>query len=120
MRRTLLNDGWTVRRKANGFDELGVGTEETAVTLPHDALLGSPRSPAGSPATGYYTGGAWEYRRVLERPRAESETAVLLEFEGVYRDALVLVNDNVVAQRPNGYAGFRCRSTTCCARGRTI
>ena len=103
MRRTLLNDGWTVRPKSNRFEErLGVGAAGRAVTLPHDALLGSPRDPGGNAATAFYTGGEWEYTRELER----SAETVSLEFEGVYRDGVVFVNDNVVAHRPNGYTGF--------------
>ena len=103
MRRTLLNDGWTVRPKSNKFEErLGVGEPGAAVTLPHDALLGSPRVPEGNAATAFYGGGEWEYLRELGR----SAETIYLEFEGVYRDGLVFVNDTVVAHRPNGYTGF--------------
>jgi beta-galactosidase len=83
---------------------MGLGPPGTSVTLPHDALLGSGRSSTAGPATGYYVGGEWEYHRPLDWPTgAES---VYLEFEGVYRDAIVYVNDNPVAHRPNGYVGF--------------
>ncbi len=105
MRRTLLADGWTVHRRSSAFEErLGLGPEGVPVTLPHDAMLGSGRSPSGTAATAFYAGGEWEYRRTLERPSKTG--SVCLEFEGVYRDALVLVNDNPVAHRPNGYTGF--------------
>jgi beta-galactosidase len=105
MRRTLLNDGWTVRAKSARLeDRLGIGTVGTEVTLPHDAMLGSARSPSGDAASAFYEGGEWEYRRTLERARGAG--SVYLEFEGVYRDAIVFVNDNPVAHRPNGYVGF--------------
>jgi beta-galactosidase len=105
LRRTLLHDGWTVHPRSSAFEErLGLGPEGVPVTLPHDAMLGSARSPSGTAATAFYAGGEWEYRRSLERPRLPGP--VYLEFEGVYRDALVLVNDNPVAKRPNGYTGF--------------
>jgi beta-galactosidase len=103
MRRTLLNDGWTVRPKSNRFEErLGAGAPGTPVTLPHDALLESPRIPDGNPATAFYTGGEWEYTRDIDR----SAETVFLEFEGIYRDGLVFVDDTVVAHRPSGYTGF--------------
>ena len=103
MRRTLLNDGWTVRPKSNRFEErVGTGQPGSPVTLPHDALLGSPRLPDGNAATAFYVGGEWEYERELER----SAETMFLEFEGVYRDGVVSVNDMVVAHRPNGYTGF--------------
>lgn len=107
MRRTLLNDGWTVRSKSNRFEErLGGGAPGAEVTLPHDAMLGTGRSPSGTAAAAFYQGAEWDYRRTLERPAGAGDTTVLLEFEGVYRDALVSVNDNVVAQRASGYTGF--------------
>ena len=109
MHKKLLNDRWTVQPKANRFGEsVGLFTAPAAVTLPHDALLDAPRSPQGGPATAYYSGGAWEYRRTLQ-PSELQGSIVYLEFEGIYRDALVFVNDNLVAQRPNGYVGFLTR-----------
>ena len=68
MRRTPLNDGWTFRPKVDRFAELiGAGAEWAPVTLPHDAMIGTrPRSPAAGPATGYFPGGVWEYRRTLD------------------------------------------------------
>jgi beta-galactosidase len=101
----LFIDGWTVRAPSSAFEErLGLGHDTVPVTLPHDAMLASARSRSGSAATAFYEGGEWEYRRVLE-PLPEGRS-VYLEFEGVYRDALVFVNQNPVAHRPNGYSGF--------------
>jgi beta-galactosidase len=107
MRRSLLNDGWSVRRKTNRFTErMGTGPDAEPVTLPHDALIGAPRSPSGDPATAFFPAGTWEYLRTLELPRDEAGTSVSLEFEGVYRDASVYVNDSLAAHRPSGYSGF--------------
>ena len=119
MRRDSLNDDWTVRQKTNRFAErMGQGVEPEAVTLPHDALIGTERSPSGSPASAYFPGGVWEYRRTFELGLQDAaDTCVLLEFEGVYRDALVFVNDKCGSPRVR--AGTRaswCRSTTCSAR----
>ncbi len=105
MRRTPLNDHWLVRPKVNRFAELtGETAEWSAVTLPHDAMIGAERSPSASAASGYFVGGDWQYRRGLE---AAVDTAVaMLEFEGVYRDAVVFVNGAVAARRPYGYSNF--------------
>ena len=106
MRRTPFNDGWTFRPKVDRFAELsGAGAEWEPVTLPHDAVIGTDRSPDAGPATGYFPGGAWEYRRTLERG-AEDAVTTMLEFEGVYRDAVVTVNGSVAGHRPSGYSGF--------------
>jgi beta-galactosidase len=107
MRRTSFNDSWTVRQKTNRFAErMGLGAEPDSVTLPHDALLGAERSPSGSPASAYFPGGVWEYRRSLVLAPEDADSCVMLEFEGVYRDALVFVNDSLAAHRSGGYSDF--------------
>ena len=107
MRRTLFNDGWTFRpQPLDRFAELmGPGAGLTPVTLPHDAVIGTERSPDAGPATGYFPGGNWEYRRTLERT-AHDATTTTLEFEAVYRDAVVTVNGSVAVHQPSGYTGF--------------
>ena len=108
MRRTSFNDHWTVGVKANSFAEMisGSGSEPTAVRLPHDALIGAERSASGHAATAYFPSGTWEYKKSFELSPDDAGSAVILEFEGVYRDASVRVNGSVVAHRPNGYANF--------------
>jgi beta-galactosidase len=108
MRRTPFNDGWTVGAKANSFAELiaGGGSAPLPVMLPHDAMIGTERSPAGHAATAYFPSGNWEYKKSFELSPGDAGSAVYLEFDGVYRDALVRVNDTVVAHRPGGYTDF--------------
>jgi len=108
MRRTPFNDGWTVGAKANSFAELiaGAGSAPLRVTLPHDAMIAAERSPAGHGATAYFPSGNWEYKKSFEVSPDDTGSAVYLEFDGVYRDALVRVNDAVVAHRPGGYSDF--------------
>ena len=68
MRRTSLNDGWTVRQNTNPFlERMGLGPEPEQVTLPHDAVISVPRSPSGSGPSAYFPGGTWEYQRTLRR-----------------------------------------------------
>jgi beta-galactosidase len=108
MRRTSFNDGWTVGPKANSFMEMiaGPGSEPALVTLPHDAMIGTERSPAGRAATAFYPGGSWEYKKSFEVPAEDEGKAIFVEFEGVYRDAQVRVNGTLIAHRPFGYSGF--------------
>ena len=56
-------------------------------------------------ASGYFVGGNWEYRRTLD-VSADDAAVMTLEFEGVYRDAVVSVNGTVAAHRPYGYSNF--------------
>jgi beta-galactosidase len=106
MRRLSLNDNWSVRPKLNRFAELSGATAEwTAVTLPHDAMIAGERSPSAGAQSGYYVGGSWDYRRALEIA-ADDPAVQVLEFEGVYRDAVVTVNGSLAAHRPYGYSNF--------------
>ena len=71
MRRIPFNDGWTVGPKANSFMEMivGPGSEPARVTLPHDAMIGTERTPAGHAATAFFPSGSWEYgSRSSSRP----------------------------------------------------
>ena len=119
VRRSPLNDGWTVRPKTNRFTErMGTGPEPAPVTLPHDALIGVERLPSGDAASAYFPAGTWEYRRTLELPIDDGGTSVSLEFEGVYRDARVLRERQPGRPPARRLFGLRRgRSTTCSVSG---
>lgn len=107
MIREAFDTGWEYRPKVSPFDT-GSAVKWSSVTLPHDALHGLPRnsdSEEGS-ATGYAPGGVFEYRKEFAVPPEWAERAVLFDFEGVYRDAVVFINGEYVTHEPNGYAPF--------------
>ncbi|KAA9110880.1 glycoside hydrolase family 2 TIM barrel-domain containing protein [Microbacterium rhizomatis] len=112
MRSTPFLTGWSVSPKRGLFDGLGADAAPAqAVTLPHDAMIGYERSadaPSGE-HSGYFPGGAVQYTRTLEVDASEADLVHTLVFDGVYRDAMVYVNDEFAAQRPNGYARFAVR-----------
>ena len=112
MSRIQFNDGWTVGPNVSVFSEItGGATDVIAVELPHDAMLGLPRSPQApsGPSAGYFESGAVVYRKKFMAPDEWRSRIIELEFHGVYRDAAVFLNGVLVAQRPNGYAPFRAR-----------
>jgi beta-galactosidase len=106
MQRVSLNDNWSVREKVNRFAEIfGAPPDWQSVTLPHDAMISGERAPSAAAANGYFTGGNWEYRRSLDLS-TDDAPVMMVEFEGVYRDAVVSVNGTVAARRPYGYSNF--------------
>ena len=111
--RTLFNDGWSYRTKATAFQELGgaSGAEWTEIVLPHDAIIGSPRTPDAprGETTGYFSGGAFEYRRTLHVPETDRGKLIALEFGGVHRNANVYVNGVLAGQDAFGYSRFTVR-----------
>ncbi|WP_374975687.1 glycoside hydrolase family 2 TIM barrel-domain containing protein [Microbacterium trichothecenolyticum] len=108
MGRHSFNEGWTVRPKASIFFELGgTAPDAVAVTLPHDALIGEDRAAGNGRDSGFFPGGAFQYEKAFEVPEEWVNRHVELEFDGVYRDAVVFINDRFAGQRPSGYAVFR-------------
>ncbi len=112
MSTNTLNDGWAVRPKVSAFAELGGGAGDwTPVQLPHDALISAARTPEapGGAATGYFPSGAFEYKRSLQVPVDDAGKIIVLEFGGVYRDAMVYVNGALAGQHAFGYSRFTVR-----------
>ncbi|MFI5897813.1 glycoside hydrolase family 2 TIM barrel-domain containing protein [Actinoplanes sp. NPDC051513] len=110
MARIPFNADWSVKPKVSSFSDL-IGGDSSArtVMLPHDAMVSLPRSATAGegPSTGYFPGGAVEYSKALHVPEQWRRRRVSLEFEAVYRDAMVFVNGSFAGQRRNGYTTFR-------------
>jgi hypothetical protein len=109
---TSFNGGWRWRPKANMFLEMiGKIPDWQDVVLPHDALLGTERSPDNRPGapTAFYPSGSFEYVKTFRAPEGYRDGRVEVEFDGVYRHAVVYVNGVFAGQRPSGYTPFRVR-----------
>ena len=91
MKKTDFCQGWTCNGKP--------------VTLPHDATLHGVRSadaPSGS-AGAYFPGGEYVYEKSFLRPDAAH---VMLQFEGVYKNAKVYLNGKEAGGAAYGYLPF--------------
>ena len=76
--------------------------------LPHDWSIELERKPdAPSKASGgYFQMGRGWYRKTFEAPETWSGKHVLIEFEGVYMNAEVWLNGNLLGRHPYGYTSF--------------
>ena len=107
MRRIPFTRGWETRPHANFYAEMvGAAAPWQAITLPHDASLGRQRDASHGAGAGYVPGGVYEYRTTLTAPEDYRGKRVLLDFEGVYRSAMVYVNGALAGQWATGYTGF--------------
>jgi beta-galactosidase len=109
MIREPFNDNWTVGPKKSAFEALMPGAgQPLAVRLPHDSMRDLQRSSTAENGahTGYYPGSHVSYEKSFDVPSDWRERSVTLEFEGIYRDAVIYINNDFVAQRPNGYSTF--------------
>lgn len=114
---------WVAAAAQMDFDD----SNWTKVTLPHDWAVTLPFSdnlnyrPAGKPddedlraAHGYKALGrefpdnsiGW-YRKRFTLPAADAGKRISIEFDGVFRDAVVMVNGYVLEREDSGYASFR-------------
>lgn len=109
MSKTLFTEEWFVRPKVSGFVDLMGGSEWEPVTLPHDAMIHFPRVAAGGagPSGAFFPGGEVEYSKSFHVPEDWRRQRVSVEFEGVYRDAMVYVNNEFAGQWRYGYSVFR-------------
>jgi beta-galactosidase len=84
------------------------------VHLPHDWAVELPFDPAADGSHGFHQLGvkyptnsvAW-YRRTFELPKSDQGKRIWLTFDGVFRDAAVLVNGWLVRHHEGGYYPFR-------------
>ncbi|GAB3301467.1 glycoside hydrolase family 2 TIM barrel-domain containing protein [Pseudoclavibacter terrae] len=107
MAREPFNRGWTVKPKTSIFAQIGgAGSAGVEVDLPHDALFGEQRSAANSGKNAYFPSGTYEYSKSFDVPAEYRGKRVSVEFQGVYRDAVVFVNNAYAGQRPFGYSAF--------------
>lgn len=109
MKKTLWNDGWKFWKEENAFSLVwSVPENAREVTLPHDAMLEEPADPESKNGgnTGFRSGGVYVYVKNLCPSKEDLAGELSLFFEGVYMNAAVYVDGQLVARRPYGYSGF--------------
>ena len=87
----------------------------TDLDLPHDWVISLPfKNDASLSSKGFYPIGrtypensvGW-YRRVFEVPAGDKDKRISVEFDGVYREALVVFNGYYIGHHRGGYDPFR-------------
>lgn len=103
------NTGWKFWEEKDAFALVwSVPENARDVTLPHDAMrlrAPNPDSPNGGD-TAYRDGGNYVYVKQFHAPEEWRARTVALKFEGVYMNALVYLNGQLVGKRPYGYSQF--------------
>lgn len=81
--------------------------------LPHDWSIELDRSadqPCGS-AGGYFPTGVGWYHKTFTAPPDWQGKKVFVEFEGVYMNAEIWLNEHLITRHPYGYTSFLCDLT---------
>ena len=77
------------------------------VHLPHDYVVEGTFDPNGDAThAALPTPRAW-YRKTFALPASDSGKSVWIDFDGVYRDAKVYLNGQLLGEHPGGYDTFR-------------
>jgi beta-galactosidase len=100
-----FNNDWTFNGRGSLFEQ-GSKKETVPVNLPNDLLLTTTRSAAGNPHLGYFGEGDWEYKKSFAVPADWAQRRATLQFDGVYRNAMVFVNNAFAGQFAAGYSLF--------------
>ncbi|WP_138750754.1 glycoside hydrolase family 2 TIM barrel-domain containing protein [Paenibacillus sinopodophylli] len=106
MIRQTFNQDWNAGPHTS-FTNMRPG-ETVPVTLPHDMTITKERDPqaVSSEKKGYYPDGTYDYTKKFVVPADYKEKRVTFEFEGVYSNAMVYINDDYAGQHPYGYSNF--------------
>lgn len=108
--RTLWNDGWQFAKLPLGSDYAGMqAAPKQPVLLPHDWLIAD--------ADHLYENGDGWYIKALPWRAEYADQRLYLSFDGVYMDADVLVNGQVIRTHRYGYTAFRVELTGHLAAG---
>lgn len=109
MQITKFNDSWKFWLDKDSFALVwNIPEQARDITLPHDAMIEKPANPnsLNGGNTGFRDGDIYTYVKMLYAPEAYREKTILLKFEGVYMNALVYVNGQLVTKNPFGYTTF--------------
>ena len=97
--RKLWNDGWQFAKLPleSGYEDMKRANKRS-VTLPHDWLIAQAKDL-------YESGGGW-YVKTLRAEETAGAATILLDFDGVYMDADVLLDGEILCTHRYGYTPF--------------
>lgn len=98
--KTLINDKWEFSDYKNPTIE---------VDLPFDAMLHGQRDAncLNGTNSGFFVGGKYIYKKVLNFSKEDLDKRVYIFFEGVYQNSTIKLNENVVGSHKYGYTEFK-------------
>lgn len=77
-----------------------------SVRLPHDWSVEHSFSESLEGATGYLPGGVGIYQKHFDTPASANEKSTFILFDGVYNNATLWLNGQILGENPYGYSPF--------------
>lgn len=109
MKRERFNEGWKVWKDMDPFELVfRVPDDAREVELPHDAMFHEEQKQdaVNGGFTGNIDAGEYKYYKQFYVPEDYQGGHVMLQFEGIYRNASVFVNQSKVGESAYGYTDF--------------
>jgi beta-galactosidase len=98
------------------FYSVGQEANKRIVDLPHDAMLyeGRDETNPGGTNISFFKGGKYIYEKEFTLDDIDDSNSVYFEFEGVYQNTKVFINNELAYQREYGYTDFIFDATKYC------
>jgi len=108
VKRRKFNYEWKFLKgdNSNAFKVEFDDSDWRTLDLPHDWSIEGPFKEEYASSTGYLPGGIGWYRKSFIVPEGVKERKVLIQFDGVYKNSEVWVNEHYLGKRPYGYSSF--------------
>ncbi|MBS4219131.1 DUF4982 domain-containing protein [Bacillus sp. FJAT-49711] len=108
VKRRKFNYEWKFLKgdNSNAFKVEFDDSDWRTLDLPHDWSIEGPFKEEYASSTGYLPGGIGWYRKCFIVPEGVKERKVLIQFDGVYKNSEVWVNEHYLGKRPYGYSSF--------------
>lgn len=104
-----FNDNWEfISKGEHPLDAAKENAGQNLITLPHDASIGmkrNPNEPNGS-GNGFFHEEEYIYKKAFQMEEKDMDKIVTIEFEGVYQNAFIYVNNSFAGKHPYGYGNF--------------
>lgn len=107
-RSTLFNEDWKFfLGESNSAQDVNFNDSTWEnVTLPHDFSISQEFTTSCDDESGYLPGGTGWYRKTFTLPASCQNKSVILNFDGVYKNAYVYVNGSLLGEHRYGYSPF--------------
>lgn len=109
MLKTKFNDDWIFTKKnRHPLEGASAAGDLCAVSLPHDASVRTKRDPneLNGSGNGFFREEEYIYEKQFFMDETDMDKVVIIEFEGVYQNAFVYVNNSFAGKHPYGYGNF--------------
>jgi beta-galactosidase/beta-glucuronidase len=91
---------------SDAFKQQFDDSEWRTLTLPHDWSIEGPFKKKYASSTGYLPGGIGWYRKKFIVPDSLKGKKIFIQFDGIYKNSEVWINEQFLGKRPYGYSSF--------------